>query len=56
MVKFGSAIKNQVAMGQKENDFIKKNADYSLNPFITKDKKKICVKRQLKLNMLRIHY
>ena len=40
MVKLGSAIKNQVAMGQKENDIIKRNADYSLNAFITKDNKK----------------
>jgi hypothetical protein len=40
MVKLGSAIKNQVAMGQKDNDIIKRNADYSLNAFITKDNKK----------------
>jgi hypothetical protein len=40
MVKLGSAIKNQVAKGQEENDIIKRNADYSLNAFITKDNKK----------------
>lgn len=40
MVKLGSAIKNQVAMGQNENDIMKRNDEYALNAFITKDKKK----------------
>lgn len=40
MVKLGSAIKNQVAMGQNENDIIKRNDEYALNAFITKDNKK----------------
>ena len=40
MVKLGSAIKNQVAMGQNENDIMKRNDEYALNAFITKDNKK----------------
>lgn len=40
MVKLGSAIKNQVAMGQNENDIMKKNDEYALNAFIMKDNKK----------------
>ena len=40
MVKLGSAIKNQVAMGQNENDIMKRNDEYALNAFIMKDNKK----------------
>lgn len=40
MVKLGLAIKNQVAMGQNENDIMKRNDEYALNAFITKDNKK----------------